>query len=44
MNTGFSSVKFSCIASATVSVASVQMFTIVSCRSSSVINPMSYWR
>ena len=30
MKTGFSSLKFSCIASATVSVASVQMLTIVS--------------
>ena len=30
MNTGFSSSRLSCIASATVSVASVQMLTIVS--------------
>ena len=30
MNTGFSSSKFSSIASATLSVASVQMLTIVS--------------
>ncbi len=43
MKIGFSSSRFACIASATVSVASVQMLTIVSCRSSSVISPRSYW-
>ena len=43
MNTGFSSSRFACIASATLSVASVQMLTIVSRRSSSVIRPRSYW-
>ncbi len=43
MNTGLSSSRLSCIASATVSVASVQMLTIVSCRSSSVMSPRSYW-
>ena len=31
------------MASATVSVASVQMLTIVSWRSSSVMRPRSYW-
>ena len=44
MKIGFSSSRFSCIASATSSVASVQMLTIVSWRSSSVMRPRSYWR
>ena len=42
MKIGFSSSRFASIASATSSVASVQMSTIVSCRSSSVIRPRSY--
>ena len=43
MKIGFSSSSEFSIASATVSVASVQRFTMISCRSSSVIRPRACW-
>ena len=42
MKIGFSSKSVFSIASATASVPSVQMLTMLSCRSSSVIRPRSY--